>query len=67
MFQFAVKPTIAFLYWHLYPRSTRRERRMGMPTYAIIKSLNVSNRPKTLKSRYKYRIYPNHIQITKLN
>ena len=26
-----------------------------------------SNRPKTLKSRYKYRIYPNLMQITKLN
>ena len=38
-----------------------------MPTHAKIKSLNISNRPKTLKSRYKYRIYPNHIQITKLN
>ncbi|NEP78513.1 MAG: IS200/IS605 family element transposase accessory protein TnpB [Okeania sp. SIO3B3] len=48
-------------------RSPVGERRMGMPTHATIKSLNVSNRPKTLKSRYKYRIYPNHIQITKLN
>ena len=40
---------------------------MGMPTRAIIKLLGVSNMSKTLKSRYKYRIYPNHIQITKLN
>ena len=46
---------------------------MGMPTHAIIRPFNVSlrdmksNRLKTLKSRYKYRIYPNHIQITKLN
>ncbi|WP_367267837.1 helix-turn-helix domain-containing protein [Okeania sp. SIO2C9] len=40
---------------------------MGMPTCATIRSLNVNNRPKALKSRYKYRIYPNHIQITKLN
>ncbi|WP_293079155.1 helix-turn-helix domain-containing protein [Okeania sp. SIO3B5] len=38
-----------------------------MPTHATIKSLNVNKSPKTLKSRYKYRIYPNHIQITKLN
>ena len=38
-----------------------------MPTHAIIIALNVSNRLKTLKARYKYRIYPNHIQITKLN
>ncbi|MDJ0518169.1 MAG: RNA-guided endonuclease TnpB family protein [Trichodesmium sp. MO_231.B1] len=49
------------------PRSPVGERRMGMPIHAIITPLNVSNRSKTLKVRYKYRIYPNHIQITKLN
>ncbi len=48
------------------PRSPVGERRMGMPIHAII-PLNVSNRSKTLKARYKYRIYPNHIQVTKLN
>ncbi|MGD1700386.1 helix-turn-helix domain-containing protein [Dapis sp. BLCC M229] len=38
-----------------------------MPTHAIIIPLNVSNKSKTLKARYKYRIYSNHIQITKLS
>ena len=40
---------------------------MGMPTHVIILLLSVSNISKTLKARYKYRIYPNHIQITKSN
>ncbi len=49
------------------PRSPVGERRMGIPTHVIIIVLNVSNRSKTLKARYKYRIYPNHLQITRIN
>ena len=35
------------------------------PRYNI--AINISNRSIKLKARYKYRIYPNHIEITKLN
>ncbi|MGD1699607.1 helix-turn-helix domain-containing protein [Dapis sp. BLCC M229] len=49
------------------PRSPAGERRMGIPTHAMTNATNISNRSIKLKARYKYRIYPNHIQITKLN
>lgn len=42
---------------------------MGMLTRGIMLLINnISNRLISLKARYKYyRIYPNHIQISKLN
>ncbi|MGD1700395.1 RNA-guided endonuclease InsQ/TnpB family protein [Dapis sp. BLCC M229] len=49
------------------PRSPAGEHRMGIPTHAMTNATNISNRSIKLKARYKYRIYPNHIQITKLN